>query len=87
MPGARWEKWKRVDIKNNLVIYAIYENLPDYPGKFTVFRSKMKNARVTIQKKPMLAEDLEDARSCVPPGLMRLERFAVDEFCLVEVWL
>ena len=83
----RWRHWKRVNESKCLLIYAIYERPLDYPDRFVVRRWKVVGAIPTPEKVPMIANDLEDARACVPPDKMRLDRCVIDDPAILEVWL
>lgn len=84
---TRWQTWKRVDQSKCLLMYVIYEHPKDYPDRFVVRRARIRGPKVKLDAVPMLADDLEDARSCVPPDLIRLKRYMLDDPCIVEVWL
>lgn len=83
----RWRYWKRVDERNCLLIYVIYERPTDYPEHFVVRRWKVVGGTHTPEKFLMTSDTLDEARGCVPPGLMKFGREIIDDPCIVESWL
>lgn len=68
------------------VIYTIYENPKDFPGKFVVRGFDALTA--TPHPQPIyVGTSIVDARNSVPPGQVRLERYLEDDAAIKEVWV
>lgn len=87
MSEERWRHWKRIDESKCLVMYTIYDKPKDYPDRFVVRRWRIVGPKVTPEAVPMLADDIEDARSCIPPGTVCMERYLLDDPNIVETWV
>ena len=71
-----------------MVMWTVYENPSDYPGKFVA--RKFVIGRGTFE--PSLndvhvADTLEAVRGMIPVGLVCTRRQPDDDPCIVEVWL
>lgn len=67
-------------------VWVIYAHPDDFPAHYVVRRWT-----VTPQgEEPgeyLLVNDLEEARSCVPAGCVRMGREETDAPCVVETWV
>lgn len=82
-----WRYWRPVDATKFLVVYAISEGIPAYPGKFVIHRWRIRGDNARQEKTPYTADSLEEARRFVPPGLMQLEVCLIDPKYVVEIWM
>ena len=71
------------DTRCDLIIYVIYQNPSDFPGKFVLRRWVGLNP----DQKPAVCMTLAEARRAVPPNKYRLPRFDNDDPVIVETWL
>jgi len=67
-----------------IILYVVYENPTDYPGKFVVRR--------WLDSVPELAavrvcEQLDQAREAIPRGAANIGRMRDDDPAIREVWL
>jgi hypothetical protein len=71
-----------------LTIYVIYRNPSDYPGKW-VLRAQDAGAgrTVTPHQDCFVCDTLEQARECVPPGLVHMPRHPDDDPVIYETWI
>ncbi|MBX4215584.1 hypothetical protein KW797_01400 [Candidatus Parcubacteria bacterium] len=73
---------------DHLSIYAIYDRPADFPGKVVVRRWEISSASENPQ--PMEAHvfhTLEDARSSLPPGVVKMDTLPQDDPAILETWL
>ena len=65
-----------------LLLFAIYENPDDFPGKFVarLYDTTKATEYCTVR------DTLEEARASIPPGLSRIGRSCFDPRELVETW-
>lgn len=72
-----------------LMLYVIYRNPRDYPGKFVVREHAVTHDTGIVIVDPPLAVvgSLAAARNAVPAGLYNMGRMADDEPQIVEVWI
>lgn len=67
-----------------LIMYTVYDNPTDYPGKYVVRRWKLLNAEAD----PLIVADtLEEARAAIPPHLFCIPRQPEDDRAVKEVWI
>lgn len=64
------------------VIYAIYNNPADFPGKYVV---RKWNGEAPGSSR--VCHTLEEARSAIPRGLTNIGRHVGDDPCIEECWL
>lgn len=76
-----------VAINDPLVIYTIYRNPTDYPGKYVVRRWLVDRTGVHIERVVAVRNSLATARSAVPPELACIQRQADDDPVIVETWI
>lgn len=74
------------DAQPELVIWTIYLNPLDAPGKFVLRPWTIRDGK-PVPGEARIYEDLDEARAQVPPGLSRLDRNPVDEPQVVESWI
>jgi hypothetical protein len=68
--------------------YCIYDHPADYPNAFVVRQWFMlPGGNVVPDKRFILADTLENARSCIPDGCICFERSENDDPKIVETWL
>jgi hypothetical protein len=67
--------------------WVIYDHPRDYPDQFVMRRWAVSADLMLATDDMALADTLVEIRKKVPPGLYRLERFADDDPCIVEVWM
>lgn len=84
--AERWREWP-VEEPTCLYVYAIYDRPKDHPDHFVVRRWKVVRGKPTRQKPVVIADSLEDARTCVPPGKMRFDRTTLVRDVIAEAWL
>ncbi len=73
-----------------LLMFTIYENPTDYPGKFVARRFAVTAAGVMPEPDPLAVVDtIEEARAAIPDreGLVCMRRNPSDEPQIVETWL
>lgn len=72
-----------------LTMYTIYDSPADFPGIPFVVRAWVVGGggQLAASGEPLFADTLERARSCVPPGMHRMERSPDDEPQIVETWI
>lgn len=66
-----------------LIVWAIYENPSDHPGKFVVRRW----VGLTPDLEAKVCDTLAEARTAMPAGLFRMNRFPHDDPVVVEAWI
>jgi hypothetical protein len=66
-----------------VVIWTVYANPSDYPGKWVVRRWILDTPGTWC----FVAPSLEMARRVLPGHLTRLERWPTDDPCIVECWI
>lgn len=64
-------------------IWTVYQYPEDYPGKFVARCFDLDKPTVAV----IVADGLEDLRSLLPKGLVRLERNELDDPVILETWL
>lgn len=64
-------------------IWTIYNRPVDFPDKFVARRWEGSMPTQDI----LIADDLEELRRQLPPGLYRLARHPADDPVVVETWL
>lgn len=72
---------------NELLMYAVYENPRDFPGKFVVRRWCVRDGQIVASPDASTADTLEGARARVPQGYVRTPRYRSDDPAIVEVWV
>ena len=73
---------------SELVIWTVYRNPRDFPGKFVVRPFRVQAGRSVPDPEPSFVGDsLNGARASVPPGLVRLAPSPGDDPVIVETWL
>ena len=71
-----------------LVVYTIYENPTDYPGKFVVRKHDVIAGSSTPAELPCaIASSLDEARKTIPDGMVNIQRLPEDEPQIVESWI
>lgn len=70
-----------------LIQYTIYARPRDYPNSFVVRRWRIYANDLRPDPSVNVCQTLEEARSCIPPGLVRIPRFRDDDPTIVEVWM
>lgn len=78
---------KQGPILVGLVMYTVYFNPSDYPGKFVVRSLVVKAGGVVPQDECIVGNSLDEVRSFIPPELFRLPRDDNDESSIVEIWI
>lgn len=66
-------------------MWTIYDHPADYPRHFVV-RSYLVGREGEGSSRVQLADSLEEARACVPPGLFCMARSPDDDPPIVETW-
>ena len=71
------------------VVWVIYEDPSDFPGKFVVRRRMVlaDGAEKVARDPDAVVDDLESARAAVPDGLMVFPRDPTDDPVIVETWM
>ena len=76
-------------MSKNLIIYTVYFNPSDYPGKYVVRGYEIDG--INPDGKPLECEVYETLNQAREPlsklGLYLLDRHMYDDACIVEVWL
>lgn len=67
-------------------MWTIYHRPPDYPIFFVVRRFVITPDRTVPDREARLAIDLHEARTLIPPGLIRMPRDVRDDPHVVESW-
>jgi hypothetical protein len=71
-----------------LTIWVIYKNPRDFPGKWVLrAQDAIPGGEVRPHADCMVCETLEQARECVPPGLVMLTRDPNDNPAIHETWI
>lgn len=68
-------------------IWVIYDHPRDFPDKWVVRRQWVEQGVIHFDKQAFLVDTLEEARECIPPGLVRFLRSPDDDPVIVESWL
>lgn len=77
----------------DLMVYTVYDNPSDYPGKIVVRRHmagicEERGPVVVVDAEPMfVCDDIEQARQRLPPGLTNIGRQPNDDPVIAEVWI
>jgi len=74
-------------LSTGLVIWTVYENPSDYPGKFVVRAWEAINGKPVPREDCTVSDTLDKARASVPEGLVRMDRGDDDDPCIVETWI
>lgn len=74
------------DFVNDMVQYTVYESPLDFPGKY-VIRQFVIRVNGTRPLTGFVCDTIEQARSLVPDGMVRLMRTPQDHPSVVEVWI
>jgi hypothetical protein len=70
------------------LMYVIYRNPSDYPDRFVVRRWVITSNSMLAEEVPVtVAVTLEEARSVVPPGAIRVLREEADDPVVYETWV
>lgn len=70
-----------------LTQWVIYKHPRDYPDQYVMRLWKIRAGHFWPTNDMALADTLGEIRKNLPPGLFRIERFAEDDPCIVEVWI
>lgn len=70
-----------------MILYTIYKNPLDYPGKFVVRRWLVGPSVIHSKELVAVVDSLEDARKAIPEGLIVTPRDADDDRVIVETWV
>lgn len=74
-------------MRDALVMWTVYSNPSDYPGRWVVRRARVYAGAVVPEATPVAVTDtLEAARAAIPPGLFRQPRYPEDDPVIAEVW-
>lgn len=72
------------ETKNEFILYAIYFNPLDHPGKYVVRR--WEGLKPDIE--PIIVTDeLKEAREAIPDHMYRLDRLTDDDPAILETWI
>ncbi len=71
----------------SLVIWTVYENPLDYPGKWALRAHYVERGGVRAASECAVRDSLEEIRKCVPAGLTQMQRHRDDDPAIYEVWL
>jgi hypothetical protein len=75
-------------MNNELPMWVIYWNPTDFPHRYVVRRWSVAAGSALADDDPVaVVKTLDEARRCVPDGLVRLDRAEADQRQIVEVWL
>ena len=69
------------------VLYVIYWNPKDYPGKHVVRPWRIDAPEARPVGLAVEADTLDAARELLPDGLVNLGRMEKDDPCIVETWI
>ena len=70
-----------------LVVYVVYKDPKDFPGKYVVRSQKAWVGVVLVMSLPIYVGDsIDGARAVIPKGLYRLDRSRHDDPSIVESW-
>lgn len=71
-----------------LSIWTITRNLSDHPGKHVARRHVVyPGSAAGATADHFIADTLDQARACLPPGLINLGRNQADDPVIVESWI
>lgn len=71
-----------------MIMYVIYVNPRDFPGKVVVRRWGIEADGPAAEDEPMLVTDsIDQAREALPPGLFNVRRSPNDDPVIAEVWI
>lgn len=73
--------------KNGLIIFTIYKQPKDYPNGWSVRRFTVDAEGAQPDLIPAYAETLEQARTMIPVGLVRMPRNKDDDPSVYESWV
>lgn len=72
---------------SELVVWVIYDNPTDYPGRYVVRAQRASAAGVVVDPWPAaVVGSLDEARAAVPHGLYCLPASPDDDRTIVETW-
>lgn len=71
---------------SELVVWAIYQRPKDYPQGYVVRPWSTVDGQI-LGGQAQYAETLDEARSKVPPNLVRLSRLPGEDPAIVESWI
>lgn len=79
------------ELANAFIMFTVYRDPSDYPGKYVVRRSRIVGAEILMDATPLaVTGSLADARVAIHktdrPGLICQQRLPEDEPQIVEVW-
>jgi hypothetical protein len=72
------------DQKEKFILFAIYKNPSDYPGKYVVRRWE---GLVADRQPVIVADELKQAREAIPDHMYRLDRLEGDDPAILETWI
>jgi hypothetical protein len=70
-----------------LAMWTVYRYPRDYPGKFVARKFLVTAPDPTVTAEMFIADDLDEIRALLPPGLVRIARSPSDDPVIVETWL
>jgi hypothetical protein len=70
-----------------LHIWTVYERPRDYPNSFVARLHIVSEGKTGPTDTVIIGPTLESVRKQIPQGLVRMDRFPMDEPQIVEVWL
>lgn len=70
-----------------LLIWTLYDHPLDYPEWFVARPHIILPKLPTAFPMHLMARDLETLRRALPNGLVRMERLADDDPCIIETWV
>lgn len=71
-----------------MILYTIYERPSDHPSHFVVRGHEiLRKGGTRPQTDFKLADTLDEARRCIPPGYVNIGREPEDDSSIVETWI
>lgn len=70
-----------------LIIWTIYDHPSDYPDEYALRSWKVADSGLYGGSVAAHHADLEEVRSCIPPGFQRIERDPSDDPVILESWV
>lgn len=67
--------------------WVIYYNTSDYPGKYVVRKCHIFADGLNLHGEGIVTNTLDEARSVIPLGLHRIQRYDEDDPVIVETWI
>lgn len=73
-------------MNDNLIIWTIYQNPSDYPGRWVLRGHEVGSGTVTPRPHAIISDTYAEIINILPPGLQRLPRSENDDPAIYESW-